>query len=168
MNKKATGTIKKLMFVFFIFIIILITCLCIFIYGQKKYFGLERDKIEFNKLSSVQQTKINKSIKGLVNIEPNIETITYTVYKNDVSNYNIKFNNYDESTSLGDNLPKLDESYSSTNATGYYYKDNMLYLVIGERDYSKWLGEDNSVYNNEVLRELDNLIKILDECFNYT
>ncbi len=139
---------------------------CIGICGWKVFFGNQKNKVEFRNLSTIQQTEINKSIKVLIGIEPNIETITYTVYKNGVSNYNIKFNNHDISDVMGDNLPELDESCSSTNLTGYYYKHNNMYLIIGERNYSKWIDEDNNGYSNETLKELDNLIKLFSELFN--
>lgn len=154
---------KKVIKIMLLIITILFLFMFIFISGWKMFFGFQKSKVEFSDLSTNQQTEINKSIEVLIGIEPNVETITYTVYKNGVSNYNIKFNITGITNLNRDNLPELDESSSLTNVTGYYFKDNDLYLIIDERNYSELIGKENIDYSDKTLKELNNLMEIFQE-----
>lgn len=130
--------------------------------GYAMIWGVKRNMISFKDLNTSGQIMLNDSLQKVTGNHLTIKKITYNEYNNGVKNYVFTFKEAKKLEIDSKYFYELNDKFADSNSnTGYYYKKNKLYIIIGDRDYTRI----NDVEEKEILKALCELTNALTEVF---
>ena len=129
---------KKENILIFSILFVIAIMLAFYIYGISMVWGVKKKTVAFKNLNTSDQIMLNDSLHKVTGKSLTIEKMTRNEYKNGVKNYVITLNESEKMGIESKYFYELNEEFADSNSnTGYYYKKKKLYIIIGDKDYTK-------------------------------
>ena len=153
---------KRIIVLIFSILFVMGIILAIYIYGISMVWGAKKKTVTFKNLNTSDQIMLNDSLQKVTGKPLTIKKMTHNEYKNGVKNYVITFNESEKLEIESQYFYELNEEFADSNSnTGYYYKKNKLYIIIGDKDYTRI----NDEKEKEILKALGELSDALSKVF---
>ncbi|MBR4509262.1 MAG: hypothetical protein IKP25_01070 [Ruminococcus sp.] len=153
---------KKKNVLIFSILFVMAIMLAFYYYGVTMAWGVKKKTVTFKNLNTSDQIMLNDSLQKVTGKSLTIEKMTRNEYKNGVKNYVITFNESEKLEIESQYFYELNEEFADSNSnTGYYYKKNKLYIIIGDKDYTRITDEKEK----EILKALGELSDALSKVF---